>query len=92
MFEVWITQIIWISFLILLYVIKFQLQLVDETYEIHKYFENKHKNSSQLSSEAELASDMHSAAQDLVNYYVRVEGLAISQVSNLKLYLKFKLM
>lgn len=61
------------------------MQLVDETYEINKYFENKHKNLSQLSSEAELASDMHSTAQDLVNYYVRVEGLAISQVSNLKL-------
>lgn len=61
-----------------------QLQLVDETYEINKYFENKPKSSiSQLSSEAELASDMHSAAQDLVNYYVRVEGLAISQVNNI---------
>ncbi|XP_025207778.1 vacuolar protein sorting-associated protein 51 homolog [Melanaphis sacchari] len=56
------------------------LQLVDETYEINKYFEIKNKNSSQLSSEAELASDMHSAAQDLVNYYVRVEGLSISQM------------
>lgn len=56
------------------------MQLVDETYEINKYFENKHNNASQLSSEAELALSMHSAAQDLVNYYVRVEGLAISQV------------
>lgn len=56
------------------------LQLVDETYEINKYFEIKNKNSSQLSSEVELASDMHSAAQDLVNYYVRVEGLSISQM------------
>lgn len=56
------------------------MQLVDETYDINKYFESKHKNTSQLSSETELASDMHSAAQDLVNYYVRVEGLAISQV------------
>jgi len=55
---------------------------VDDTYEINKYFENKHKNNvSQLSSESELASDMHSAAQDLINYYVRVEGLAISQVN-----------
>ncbi|XP_025406756.1 vacuolar protein sorting-associated protein 51 homolog [Sipha flava] len=56
------------------------LHLVDEMYEINKYFENKPKNSSQLSSEAELASDMHSTAQDLVNYYVRVEGLSISQM------------
>lgn len=63
------------------------MQLVDETYEINKYFEYKQKNSAQLSSEAELASDMHSTAQDLVNYYVRVEGLAISQVRNLKLLL-----
>lgn len=53
---------------------------MDETYEINKFFENNSKNSSQLSTETELASDMHSAAQDLVNYYVRVEGLAISQV------------
>lgn len=60
--------------------ITFQLQLVDETFEINKFFDNKHKNASQLSTEVELASDMHSAAQDLVNYYVRVEGLAISQV------------
>lgn len=56
------------------------LKLVDETYEINKYFETKNKNSSQLSSEVELASDMHSAAQHLVNYYVRVEGLSISQM------------
>lgn len=58
-------------------------------YEINKYFENKPKNSSQLSSEAELASDMHSTAQDLVNYYVRVEGLSISQV-NYKKYILSK--
>jgi hypothetical protein len=60
---------------------------VDEMYEINKYFENKPKNSSQLSSEAELASDMHSTAQDLVNYYVRVEGLSISQVNYKKYYI-----
>jgi len=60
--------------------IGYLLQLVDETYEINNYVENKNKNSFQLSSEAELALDMHSAAQDLVNYYVRVEGLAISQM------------
>lgn len=63
------------------------MQLVDETYEINKYFEIKNKNSSQLSPEVELTSDMHSAAQDLINYYVRVEGLSISQVSNIKQYL-----
>ncbi|XP_050428493.1 vacuolar protein sorting-associated protein 51 homolog isoform X2 [Adelges cooleyi] len=56
------------------------LHLVDENYEINKYFNSKNNNAIQLSSEAELAQGMHNVAQDLVNYYVRVEGLSISQM------------
>ncbi|XP_050532520.1 vacuolar protein sorting-associated protein 51 homolog isoform X2 [Daktulosphaira vitifoliae] len=56
------------------------LQLVDETYEINKYSDSKSKNTYPLSTEIELAQDMLSVAQNLVNYYVRVEGLSISQM------------
>ncbi|XP_050532519.1 vacuolar protein sorting-associated protein 51 homolog isoform X1 [Daktulosphaira vitifoliae] len=60
--------------------IHYLLQLVDETYEINKYSDSKSKNTYPLSTEIELAQDMLSVAQNLVNYYVRVEGLSISQM------------
>lgn len=50
------------------------LNLVDELYEIDS------ENSATLTHETELNSEMHDAAQNLLDSYVRVQGMNVSQM------------
>jgi vacuolar protein sorting-associated protein 51 len=54
--------------------VKSLLNLVDELYEIDS------ENSATLTHETELNSEMHDAAQTLLDAYVRVQGINVSQM------------
>jgi hypothetical protein len=56
-----------------------QLSQTDEWFNI----EDRH-GSGILTSEGEICDSMRAAAQELLNYYVRMQGLSISQAGSFK--------
>lgn len=53
---------------------RFQLSQTDELFNINT------KQSSALTMESEISTTMQESAQELLNYYVRIQGLNVSQV------------
>ena len=62
-----------LTFLILI----LQLSLTDEWFNIDDRY-----GSGILTSEAEICSNMRAAAQELLNHYVRMQGLSVSQAGS----------
>lgn len=52
-----------------------QLDLVDKWFHIDEFSKTAH-----LSTETELCTEMYAVAQRLINHFVKMQGLAISQV------------
>jgi hypothetical protein len=65
----------WCKFLILI----LQLSLTDEWFNIDDRY-----GSGILTSETEICSNMRAAAQELLNHYVRMQGLSVSQAGSFK--------
>ncbi|XP_075232356.1 vacuolar protein sorting 51 isoform X2 [Lycorma delicatula] len=57
--------------------VHYLLKLTDEWFNIEEHFSN---SKSLLTTESEICAGLRLAAQDLVNHYVRMQGLAISQM------------
>lgn len=59
----------------LLYLYTLQLTTIDERFSIDQY-----GTSENITSGSEMCNHFQKAAQDLLNHYVRIQGLAVSQM------------